>query len=138
MSELHTDTNIAQMVRSTLHTATQPDNRRLAQLMPQIPAQRPSRATALTWQRQLASLCVLALLLLGGVGLWQFEARPGMMGVAATATQTTEPTHTVVLTETAVAPTATAVAADTAAPQPLFFDTPPPPTPVTGIVQTTN
>lgn len=144
MSEMHTDTKIAQMVRSTLHAATQPDNRRLAELMPPIPSRQRSRWTlSLTWQRQLATACVGLLLILGGLGLSHFDRQSGVGPaptlLAITATYTTEPTNTAVRTATTIAPTATAVAADPAtAPQPALYAPSPPPTPVAHMVRASN
>ena len=102
---------IANLVRTTLQTAAQTDNRRLKQLMPAVPKARQKHLSFKSWQRQLAVVCTMVLLCVGMFGLYQVNQQPVWQGpptaLAITATYTTEPTVTensnVVVTETVTA-----------------------------------
>lgn len=122
------DEQLARLVRATLHTATQPDNGRLKQLMPPPPSRQRT-----VWFRQLAPACAALLLCLGLFGLYQ-TSQPGLPGtvptyMAITATFTSEPTATEVKEQ---AMTSTAVAQQTALAQ-TPVATPAPPTPIAAI-----
>ena len=105
---------IAQLVHSTLQSATQTNNQRLKQLMPAIPQNgRQRRRLAGLWSRQFAAICTAVLLCLGLYGFYQSNQPsnwqpPAGTSIAITATFTSEPTATdagqsLALTETAVA-----------------------------------
>lgn len=108
---LHKEQTMSHMVRATLHTASQPPTAvALRRLMP-VP---PVRSTwSLTWQRTLAPVGILILMLVGSLGfryggsptaVW---STPFPTHIAITATN--EPTSTVAgITQTATAETATA------------------------------
>ncbi|MBE2199933.1 MAG: hypothetical protein IAE79_15065 [Anaerolinea sp.] len=92
------EASMAQMVRATLHVATQPAPGQLAALMPAPPVR---KATAVPlWRQQWATLATCVFLLLGSVGLYYARqqhdafapAAPTLL--AATATMTQEPTST--------------------------------------------
>lgn len=105
---------IARLVNTTLQTATQTNNLRLKQLMPEIPqnGRRRRRLTSL-WGRQFAAICTAVLFCLSLYGFYQSNQPsawqpPAGTSIAITATFTSEPTATdagqpIVLTETAVA-----------------------------------
>lgn len=122
---LRDELRLSQAVRTTLQTATHVTNGRLQSLMPAVPSAKPRR-WALPVQRQLASVCVLLILFLGGVGLFQNSsqstpaAAPTLL--AATATNTNVPTHTAVMTQAAIVPTSTAVVIE----PPIEASVPPP------------
>ncbi len=105
---------IARLVHSTLHSATQTNNQRLKQLMPEIPQNgRQRRRLAGLWGRQFAAICTAVLFCLGLYGFYQSNQpsawqSPAGTSIAITATFTSEPTATdssqpILLTETAVA-----------------------------------
>lgn len=102
---LQSEREIGQMVRLTLQTATQPANGRLRQIMPPVPA-RKQRGAAWSgrWQRQLALVGLLVMIVLGGFGLngrthnnWGV---PSPTSLAATATSTQNATATIARRET--------------------------------------
>lgn len=81
---------IGLQVRSALHRATQPDGARLRALMPPVTVG-GHFPLAISWQKQLATVSLLMLVLLGSVGLWQMRgddssgvASPTLMLVTAT------------------------------------------------------
>lgn len=107
---LQRERQIEQMVRTTLHETTTPENGRLRQLMPQIPQQkRPFAFFTSGWMQQMAAVAVLAIFILGGFSVYRSEQNPIYTPtlMAATATFTNEPTATVseekAATSTAVA-----------------------------------
>ncbi|MCA9933495.1 MAG: hypothetical protein H6662_10725 [Ardenticatenaceae bacterium] len=92
------DMKLAQLVRETLHAATQPQPEQLARLMPPIPRRKTAQ---LTWQRQWAALAACAILLLSGMGVfftrqqgWVMPISPTTLSVTATTTQTQTPVAT--------------------------------------------
>lgn len=130
-AELNDELHLAQLVQTTLQTASHVENGRLQKLMPAIPQKRTQKwFMQLPAQRQLASLCVLALLIFSGMGFYQANFNGGYgttppTSLAITATNTVLPTETAVATESATnnEPTSTAVAGQTnptepTAPQP--------------------
>lgn len=133
---------VGNLLRGTLNSVTQPENGRLRQLMPAVPAPKKRLILHLNWQRQLASVCVLLILLVGGIGWFESNQNRNVMPlptfVAITATYTTEPT----LTNTATTVKSTAVPAETAVsanPAPAFSATPPPnPTPIAALSTFSN
>ena len=88
------------LVRTTIDTATRPDATCIKRLMPAIPHRRSTAWNRRGWQRQLAPVLILLLLVLGGVTL-QRTLPDGSMPAfvvtahAATATSTNTPTATV-------------------------------------------
>lgn len=91
------EAQIGAQVRTVLQTAVPVNNRRLQQLMPPVPTKRRVVWGA-AWQRQLASVAMLLILLLGGMGLYQSNRQPGVGGaptmLAITATNTQSATAT--------------------------------------------
>ena len=92
------EVRLAQLVRGTLHTATQPQPGQLARLMPPVPGRKTAR---LAWQRQWAALAACAILLLSGMGIfftrqqgWVVPISPTTLSVTATTTQTQTPVST--------------------------------------------
>ena len=133
---------VGNLLRGTLNSVTQPENGRLRQLMPAIPTQKKRPVFSLTWQRQLASVCVLLILVVGGIGWFESNQNRSMMPlptfVAITATHTTEPTMTNTGTsvKSTAVPTVTAVSEN---PAPAFSATPPPnPTPIAALTTFSN
>jgi anti-sigma factor RsiW len=109
---------IGQAVRSTLGVVTQPPTGRLGQLMPTARAQRSFFSFGFIWQKQMASLCLFIVLLLGSLSLPLAKQRQAWNGpsptlLAVTATMTEEPTATVAIIKMTrtIAPTNTAIAA---------------------------
>ncbi|MEM7331752.1 MAG: zf-HC2 domain-containing protein [Chloroflexota bacterium] len=104
------------LVQTTIQTATHVENGRLQKLMPTIPTKKQTIWQRPIWQRQLASICVLAILLFGGLGVYQsnFGDTNGFIAptsLSITATNTALPTETTVANEPpANVPTSTAVA----------------------------
>ncbi len=103
---LRRETEIGQLVGDTLAIAAQPPAN-LRQFMPTIPQpgfwQRFK--FALVWQRPLAPVALVVLLVLGSFGLYSSEQRgpwlnPSPTFLAATATMTDEPTMTLTQTRT--------------------------------------
>lgn len=135
---LQQEAGMATAVHHTIHTATAPPPRRLAQLMPQPPVtKRPFGKRAFTWpwvwQRQLAPLALVMFLAIAGLG-WHLTSQSGVWTnpsatfFAATATMTDTPTVTLVKTEAAqTQPAFTAVATLAARPDesPAIGVTPP-------------
>lgn len=106
---------IGTLLKSTLHAATQVENGRLRQLMPPAPQQkRPFWRMSQPWQRQLASLAVLLLLVFGGFGAYQVNRGPSSVvpptSLAITATYTVAPTETAVSDNNNAEPKGTAEA----------------------------
>ncbi len=147
---LQAEREMGQMVRLTLHTATQPANGRLSHLMPPLPTRqkRPSPTMIRGWQRQLALVGVLVMILFGSMGLWHGRSQQIWGGVttvteAATATSTLNATATIAqrqtiqaqetmaaeITETAVAATAIQTTSQAA----LNATPAPPPTPIAAL-----
>ena len=133
---------VGRLLRGTLSSVTQPDNKTLRQLMPTPPTQRQRLSFHFTWQRQLASVCVLLILVIGGVGWYESNQNRSMVPlptfVAITATYTSEPTSTNTATteKATVEPTITAVSEN---PAPAFSATPPPnPTPIAALTNFSN
>jgi hypothetical protein len=128
------DEQLARLVRATIHTATQPDNGRLKQLMPPPPTrQRALAGQRIGWAKQLAPVCVTLILCLGLFGLYH-TSQPGVAGsaptyAAITATFTSEPTATEMKAQEM---TSTAVAQQTALAQ-TPAATPAPPTPIAAL-----
>ncbi|MFO7682316.1 MAG: zf-HC2 domain-containing protein [Chloroflexota bacterium] len=91
---LQAERDLGQMVRLTLQTATQPANGRLTQLMPAIPSHKQRRpGLVMGWQRQLAVVGLLMMVLLGSLGMWNgrshtiWGAPSPTLAVTATSTQ---------------------------------------------------
>ena len=104
---------LEQLVRSTLHLVTEPAPRQLRPLMPPIPrTQTPSLLRG--WQKQLAPIALLLMLMLGGLG-WNarqqtnWSTNPPML-LVMTATTTNTPTVTATQMPPTQMPTSTAVA----------------------------
>lgn len=148
---LRAERELGQMVRFTLQTATQPTNGRLAHLMPAIPTQKQRRSfTMMGWQRQLAVVTMLVMILMGSMGVWNGRSQniwgvPSPTTLAATATSTKDATATIAQQQTTQAEetvaaerlTVTAVASPPrkATAQAYITATPAPqPTPVAAIV----
>jgi anti-sigma factor RsiW len=135
---LQAELRLSQTVRTTLQTATHISNGRLQRLMPTVP-QPSARRWRLAGQRQLASVCVLLILFLGSMGMYQARNAPVPAGIptllAITATNTQAPTSTAVITQTNAAPTLTAVAVE-----PVFKVSVPPPaaTPIVAVQTSSN
>lgn len=118
---LRNEAELGQMVRATLATMTQPPTN-LRQLMPARQSGFWHKlGFSLTWQRQLAPLAAVALLLLGSLGLYLSGQpviwnNPSPTFLAATATMTDAPTATITETrgEEVIVPVLTKVAANTA------------------------
>jgi anti-sigma factor RsiW len=142
---LRAEREMGKMVRLTLQTATQPANGRLAQLMPPIPTQKRSWPQLMMgWQRQLAVVTLLVVILLGSFGVWNGRSQniwgvPSPTSLAATATSTKDATATIAQQTTQAQETlaaeemaVTAVASPTA--QAYITATPAPePTPIAAI-----
>lgn len=144
---LQAEREIGQMVRLTLQTATHPANGRLAQLMPAIPTQkRRSSSMVMGWQRPLALVGLLVVILFGTLGAWNGRSHniwnapsPTAIATIATSTQdatatlaqqTTEAQETLMaqqLTTTAVASSALPTTAVPTSAQTYLAATPPPP-----------
>jgi anti-sigma factor RsiW len=143
---LRTEREMGQMIRLTLHTATQPHNGRLAQFMPAIPPQKQDWSfTMIGWQRQFAVVTLLVALLLGSFGMWNGRSQNVWPGVLPTATSTQNATATIAQQQTIQAAETvaaeklgiTAVASPTA--QAYITATPAPqPTPLAAIVSRTT
>ena len=132
---------VGHLLRQTVHEVTQPSNGTLRQLMPAIPGKQSHQwVFNRPWQRQLASVGMLLILLLGGMG-WYESNRSSSMGpvptfIAITATYTNEPTTTATTTQATAEPVITAVSAN---PEPAYSATPPPnPTPIAALPAVTN
>jgi len=99
---LQAEREMGQMLRLTLHTATQPANGRLTQLMPAIPRKKQGWPVMLMgWQRQLAVVGLLIAILFGSFGVWNGRSQniwsvPSPTTLAATATSTKDATATIV------------------------------------------
>ncbi|MBE2222049.1 MAG: zf-HC2 domain-containing protein [Anaerolineae bacterium] len=145
---LQAEREVGQMVRFTLQTATQPANGRLAQFMPAVPSHKQHKSfTMMGWQRQLAVVTLLVVIVMGSFGMWNGRSQ-NIWGVASpTATSTLDATATIAqqqtiqAAETLAAETlgGTAVASPTI--QAYITATPAPqPTPVAAIASsmTTN
>jgi anti-sigma factor RsiW len=144
---LQAEREMGQMVRLTLQTATQPANGRLAQLMPPIPKHKQRWSLMMMgWQRQLAVVTMLVVILMGSFGVWNGRSQniwgvPSPTTLAATATtdatatiaqQTTQAGETLAaegLTVTAVA----APSIQTTAQASIISTPPPPPTPIAAL-----
>ncbi|MCP5099302.1 MAG: zf-HC2 domain-containing protein [Chloroflexi bacterium] len=132
---------IGTMMQRTLKQATQPANGRLRQLMPPIPQKQQRTLLGFAMQRQLASLCVMLLLIVGGFGWYESQQNHTILplsptSLAVTATHTTEPTLTATSTDATTVPMETAVSHN---PAPEYSPTPPPnPTPVAVISALSN
>ncbi|KAA3664880.1 MAG: hypothetical protein DWQ04_03465 [Chloroflexi bacterium] len=133
---------VGRLLRGTLSSVTQPDNGRLRQLMPTLPTQKQRPAFNFSWQRQLASVCVMLILLIGGFGWYESNQNRNLMPlptfVAITATYTSEPTitNTATTVKATAEPTVTAVSEN---PAPDFNATPPPnPTPIAALSTFSN
>ena len=135
LQQVQQERQVEQLVKQTLQQVEQPENGRLAQLMPAVPKQkRPF------WHgfapRQLAMAAMLFVLLLGS---WQWlnKSQPALWPPQATIVAVTATmTHTPAATETQTAPTETAVAGQI---EPNAMLTPaPPPTPVAAVPINTN
>ncbi|MCI0396030.1 MAG: zf-HC2 domain-containing protein [Chloroflexi bacterium] len=92
---------VGHLVRATLTLATRPEAAHLRRLMPAAPTRRAALPGA--WSKQLATACLLLLLILGSVGLTandrpQLWPGPGPALFTSTATATDQPTLTVTLT----------------------------------------
>lgn len=144
-TSLKEERELGQMIRLTLQTATQPDNGRLAQLMPAIPQQKQRWSfTMIGWQRQVAVVTLLLAILMGSLGMWHGRSQ-NVWGVASpTATSTQDATATLAQQQTtqaeetlaAVGWTGTAVASPSvkATAQAYMATIPiPPPTPIAAI-----
>ncbi len=139
---LTSEQTVGRSLHSTLSSVTQPDNGRLRQLMPAIPTQKPRTAFNFSWQRRVASVCVMLILVIGGLGWYQSNQNRSMMPlptfVAITATYTSEPTitNTATTVKATTEPTITAVSEN---PAPAFSATPPPnPTPIAALAAFSN
>lgn len=113
------DEQIAQLVRSTIHQATQPDNRQLKQLMPPLPHRRPKQSLFQAWSRQVTAVCAAFIICLGLFGFYrsnQSAIWPGdtPTSIAVTATYTSEPTATESKEDIAATSTAKAAGSQTA------------------------
>ncbi|HEX6385227.1 MAG TPA: zf-HC2 domain-containing protein [Anaerolineae bacterium] len=102
---LQREQQLGRMVRETLHVVAQPSPGRLRQLMPPAPARRSLPFLSLTWQKQLAALCVALILLVSSAGLYTSNRQDDWRDsapsfIAATATTTSEPTATLARLET--------------------------------------
>ena len=133
---------VGRLLHGTLTRATQPDNGRLRQLMPTVPTPKARQAFSFSWQRQLASVCVMLILVMGGFGWYESNQNRNLMPlptfVAITATYTTEPTitNTATTVKATTEPTITAVSEKQA---PSFNATPlPNPTPIAALTTLSN
>lgn len=113
-SEIQTDRQLDQLVRSTLQTVTHIDNGRLRKLMPTSPRRRVQRWQVVV-QRQLVPVCMLLLLFFSGLGVYQTMQHEPTNGVGFPTALAATATHTVSPTETAVATRAVETAVETAA-----------------------
>lgn len=140
-ARLAQEQRLVQQVKTTVQTAGHVTNGRLQQLMPPVPTPATSRRYGGTWQRQLASVCVLMLMLLSSFGLFQFTGQTNPAGVsvtqlAITATATSEPTETAVATEAAQIGPQTVVMSRQTAVEPVqvrLAIQPPAPTPLAAL-----
>ncbi|MEZ4646750.1 MAG: hypothetical protein R3E31_29160 [Chloroflexota bacterium] len=132
---------IAQMVRATIHAATQPTPGQLAALMPPPPVQ--TKTAVPVWTRQWAALAACILLLVGSLGLYFARQNYGGYGpalptqLAVTATMTNIPTSTIAQNDGIEEDTgaATAVATQPALFAPAIKATPAPnPTPIAALM----
>jgi anti-sigma factor RsiW len=151
---LRAEREMGQMVRLTLQTATHPANGRLTQLMPTIPQHRKlSSSMVMGWQRPLALVGLLVVILFGSFGAWNGRSHniwgvPSPTSLATTATSTRDVTATLAqqtseaketsmarqLATTAVAsPTVRNTAVQTTAQAYIAATPPPPPTPIAAI-----
>jgi anti-sigma factor RsiW len=89
-------------VRSTLDAVTRPDRARLASLRPAMPHSAVKRGPVRVWQRQLAALAAVILLLMGGVGLSAGQRAAGWFDLSPTGYPTVTDTPTMTATATAV------------------------------------
>ena len=135
-AQVKRERQVSQLVKQTLHQASQIENGRLAQLMPPIPERKRPLWFSFA-PRQLAMVAMLFVLLLGG---WQWfnSDQPAMWSstptiVAVTATMT----HTPAATETQIGPTETAVASQNN-PTIVITPAPAPPTPIAAVPVNTN
>ena len=145
---LQAEREMGQMVRLTLQTATQPTNGRLSQLMPPIPQQKQRWSLMMMgWQRQLAVVTMLVVILMGSFGVWNGRSQniwgvPSPTTQVATATrdatatiaqqQTTQAEETLAaegLTTTAVASPSMKATAQAS----IIATPPPPPTPIAAL-----
>ena len=90
---------LGQLVRSTVGVATKPDSAHVRTMMPAIPQQRRSGLILYGWQKQLAPVVLILLLILGGFMLNKMlpaGSAPSLVATAhaATATSTYTPTAT--------------------------------------------
>ncbi|MCA9997156.1 MAG: zf-HC2 domain-containing protein [Anaerolineales bacterium] len=113
---LANEQRLGQLVRSTLHAATEPAPRQLRPFMPPIP-RRQTPSLLHGWQKQLAPIVLLLMLLLGGMG-WNarqqsngFSNNPMLLVMTATTTNT--PTVTATKAPPTQMPTSTAIAIST-------------------------
>ena len=98
---LQQERQIAQLVHSTLFTATHPDGRRLRQLRPDIPRSGVSFYGSLTWQKSFAVALLLLLVIAGTFALGR-DVRPSIWPNASSATYTSvAATDTATITATA-------------------------------------
>jgi hypothetical protein len=91
---------LSQLVRSTVEVATKPDAAHVRRLMPAIPQQRRSGLYLNGWQKQLAPIILILLLMVGGFMLNRMlpaGSAPSFVATAhaATATSTYTPTATI-------------------------------------------
>ncbi|PID87124.1 MAG: hypothetical protein CSA11_10225 [Chloroflexi bacterium] len=95
---LQAERHMTHMIYATLHTATQPTNGRLAEQLPPIPHKKQRWSfTMLGWQRQLALVGLLVMLLFGSFNAWHAHniwSDPRPTTLAATATSTQDATAT--------------------------------------------
>lgn len=104
---------LGSLVWSTIHLVTEPTPRQLRPLMPSIP--RPQTPSLLRgWQKQLAPIALLLMLLLGGLG-WNAHQQTNWqtnnpMLLVMTATTTNTPTVTATTIPSTQMPTSTAIA----------------------------
>jgi anti-sigma factor RsiW len=91
---LQAEREMSQLVRLTLQTATQPANGRLSHLMPAIPTQkRHWPLMMMGWQRQLAVVAMLVMILAGSFGMWNGRSE-NIWGVGSSSTLTATATST--------------------------------------------
>lgn len=133
---------MAQMVRATIHAATQPVPGQLPALMPAPPV--AAAAAVPIWTRQWAAVAACVFLLLGSLGLYHIRQNDGGYGpitptmLAVTATMTNAPTSTIAQTDGAgrEGRVATAVATQPALAPSLSTTPAPNPTPIAALMPT--
>ena len=118
-SALQQERQIAQLVRSTLSTATQLDNRRLQQLRPDLPSARMSFLGTFAWQKPLAAALLLLLVIVGTIGLQRTD-RPAIWPEATAYYTKVAATNTA--TSTAMATSSPGLATSLAEPTPYLME----------------